>query len=462
MVHSSEQITQLYAELADIFGDRVSNAAEIRAAHGMDVVSFYPVKPPDIVAFPESTEEVQRIVDLCRENRIPIIPFGAGSSVEGQVLALSGGVCVDFSRMNAILEIHRDDLDCSVQPGVTRTQLNDALRPHGLFFSVDPGANATIGGMVATRASGTNSVRYGTMKDNVIALKVVIPDGRAITTATRARKSSAGYDLTRLFVGSEGTLGLFTEITVRLHPIPQAVAAAVCSFAEISGAVTTVIRTLQAGIPLARGEALCGLTMSAINRYSGTSYREEPMLFLEFNGTESAVQEQARAVQEIARSHGGEEMVWEAGEAGRDRLWEARHDAFLAAVQLRPGARTLTSDVCVPISRLADCMIETAADIAAASMPIPMFGHVGDGNFHLVVLVDPESTTEMAEAKTLTTRLVNRAISMDGTCTGEHGIGIGKIGSLEKELGDAVDVMKSIKRAIDPLGIMNPGKVLAG
>jgi D-lactate dehydrogenase (cytochrome) len=363
--------------------------------------------------------------------------------------------------MNRILAIHRDDLDCVVQPGVTRHQLNAELEPHGLFFSVDPGANATIGGMVATRASGTNAVRYGTMRDNVMALEVVTPDGKAMKTARRARKSSAGYDLTRLFIGSEGTLGLVTEITVKLHPIPEAIAAAVCSFAETAGAVDTVIRSLQAGIPIARGEALCGLTMKAINQHSGTSYREQPTLFLEFNGTEAGVREQAEAVQQIARANGGEDLVWEAGVAGRDRLWEARHEAFFAAVNLRPGSRTLTTDVCVPLSRLTECMVATAADIARASMPIPMFGHVGDGNFHLVVLVDPENANEMEEAKALTNRLVDRALAMEGTCTGEHGIGLGKIKKLEAELGDAVDLMRTIKRAIDPFGLMNPGKVIA-
>jgi D-lactate dehydrogenase (cytochrome) len=451
---------RLYDDLRAIFGERASEAADVRAAHGIDIVSSYPATPPEIVVFPESTAEVQRIVDCCRQHRAPIIPFGAGSAVEGQVLAVNGGVCIDLSRMSAILAINTDDLDCRVQPGVTRMQLNDALRPHGLFFSVDPGANATIGGMVATRASGTNSVRYGTMRDNVVSLTVVTPDGRAITTARRARKSSAGYDLTRLFTGSEGTLGVITEVTVRLFPLPRAVAAAVCSFIEISGAVDTVIQALQAGIPLARSEALCGLTMRAINRHSGTRYREQPTLFLEFHGTEAGVQAQAQAVQEIARANGGEDLAWEAGEAGRDRLWMARHEAFFAAVQLRPGARSLTSDVCVPISRLSECMIATAADIAAASMPIPMFGHVGDGNFHLVVLVDPENVAEMAEAKALTTRLVDRALAMEGTCTGEHGIGLGKIDALEKELGEAVDLMRAIKQAIDPHCLMNPGKVL--
>jgi D-lactate dehydrogenase (cytochrome) len=435
----------LLDDLRSLLGERVTTAVYVRADHGKDIVSSYPDAPPDVVVFPYTTAEVRDVVDVCRRHRTPMIPFGAGTAVEGHVLAVQGGVCVDLSRMNAILAVHREDLDCTVQAGVTREQLNEHLAASGLFFPVDPGANA---------------VRYGTMRENVLALTVVTADGRVITTSRRARKSAAGYDLTRLFVGAEGTLGIITEVTVRLYPIPKAIGAAVCSFADLDGAVTTVIETLQAGIPIARGEALCGLTMRAINAHSGTAYKEQPTLFLEFHGTDAGVAEQAAAVQAIARANGGEDFAWAADRAGRDRLWEARHEAFFAAVALRPGARTVTADVCVPISRLAECMVATEADIASASMPIPIFGHVGDGNFHCVILVDPDDAAELAEAREFNTRLVDRALAMDGTCTGEHGIGIGKLISLEKELGEAVDVMRAIKRALDPDNLLNPGKVL--
>jgi D-lactate dehydrogenase (cytochrome) len=450
----------LLDDLRALLGERATTADRVRADHGKDIVSSYPDAPPDAVVFPETTAEVREVVERCRRHRTPVIPFGAGTAVEGHVLAVRGGVCVDLSRMNEILAVRRDDLDCTVQAGVTREQLNEHLRAGGLFFPVDPGANATLGGMAATRASGTNAVRYGTMRDNVLALTVVTAGGRVVTTARRARKSAAGYDLTRLFVGAEGTLGIITEVTLRLYPIPQAIGAAVCSFRDLAGAVTTVIQTLQSGIPIARSEALCGLTMRAINAHSDTAYKEQPTLFLEFHGTDASVAEQAAAVQTIARDNGGEDFAWATDQAGRDRLWDARHQAFFAAVALRPGARTVTADVCVPISRLAECMVATAADIAGASMPIPIFGHVGDGNFHCVILVDPDDAAELAEAKAFNARLVDRALAMDGTCTGEHGIGVGKLGSLQKELGEAVDLMRAIKCALDPDDLMNPGKVL--
>jgi D-lactate dehydrogenase (cytochrome) len=452
----------LLGDLRALLGERVTTAAQVRSDHGKDIVSSYPDAPPDAVVFPLTTAEVREVVEICRRHRTPMIPFGAGTAVEGHVLAVRGGVCVDLSRMNAILAVRRDDLDCTVQAGVTRRQLNEHLRASGLFFPVDPGADATLGGMAATRASGTNAVRYGTMRENVLALTVVTADGHVVDTARRARKSAAGYDLTRLFVGAEGTLGIIAEVTVRLYPIPPAIGAAVCSFSDLAGAVATVIQTLQAGIPIARSEALCGLTMRAINAHSGTAYKEQPTLFLEFHGTDAGVAEQATAVQTIARANGGEDFAWATDRAGRDRLWEARHQAFFAAVAVRPGARTVTADVCVPISRLAECMVATAADIATASMPIPIFGHVGDGNFHCVILVDPDDAAELAEAKAFNERLVDRALAMDGTCTGEHGIGVGKLGSLQKELGEAVDLMRAIKRALDPDDLMNPGKVLDG
>jgi D-lactate dehydrogenase (cytochrome) len=373
---------------------------------------------------------------------------------------MRGGVCIDMSRMNKVLAVHAEDLDATVQAGVTRKALNEEIRHTGLFFPIDPGADATLGGMAATRASGTNAVRYGTMRENVLGLTVVTADGGVISTARRARKSAAGYDLTRLFVGSEGTLGIITEVTVRLYPVPEAMSAAVCSFKDIGGAVSTVIQTLQAGIPIARSEALCATTMKAINAYSKTAYPEQPTLFLEFHGSERSVVEQAELVQEVARERGGEGFQWATKPEDRTRLWSARHQAYFAGLQLRPGARAVSTDVCVPISRLTECMLETAADIAGASMPIPMFGHVGDGNFHCMILIRPGSDSDLAEAKRFNERLVNRALAMEGTCTGEHGVGFGKIDWLRKEHGGGVDLMAAIKRTFDPENLLNPGKVL--
>ena len=449
----------LLEELKSLLGDRATASTGVREHHGKDE-SYFPYAPPDAVVFPESTEEVRAVVDLCRSHRTPVIPFGVGTSLEGHVLAIRGGVCVDLSRMNKVLAVHEADLDAVVQAGVTRKQLNEYIRHTGLFFPVDPGADATLGGMAATRASGTNAVRYGTMRENVLSMTVVLADGRVITTSRRSRKSAAGYELTRLFVGSEGTLGIITELTVRLYAIPEAMSAAICSFPDIAGAVNTVIQTLQSGIPIARSEALCATTMKAINAYSRTSYREQPTLFLEFHGTVAGVEEQAKLVQDIARDNGGMDFEWTTKAEERSRLWTARHQAYFACLQLRPGTRAVSTDVCVPISRLTECIVETSKDIERASMPIPLFGHVGDGNFHCEILVRPDSESDLEEARQFNERVVNRALAMEGTCTGEHGIGFGKMRSLKKELGDAVDLMASLKRAIDPDNLMNPGKVV--
>jgi len=450
----------LLEEMQALLGDRVTTSRGVREHHGKDE-SYFPYAPPDAVVFPESTEEVRDIVDLCRRHKTPMIPYGVGTSLEGHVLAIHGGVCIDLSRMNKVITVHEADMDAVVQAGVTRKQLNEHIRHTGLFFPIDPGADATLGGMAATRASGTNAVRYGTMRENVLALTVVLADGRVITTSRRSRKSAAGYELTRLFVGSEGTLGIITEITVRLYAVPEAMSAATCSFPDIAGAVNTVIQTLQAGIPIARSEALCATTMKAINAYSKTAYREQPALFLEFHGTQAGVEEQAKLVQDIAHENGGMDFEWTTKAEDRNRLWTARHQAYFACLQLRPGSRAVSTDVCVPISRLTECIVETSKDISRASMPIPLFGHVGDGNFHCEILIRPDNESELEEAKQFNERVVNRALAMEGTCTGEHGIGFGKMRSLRKELGEAVDLMQSLKRAIDPENLMNPGKVVA-
>jgi len=447
------------AEITALLGERLSTSTGVRDHHGKDE-SYFPDAAPDAVAFPGSTEEVRELVLICARHRLPIIPYGAGTSLEGHVLATRGGLCVDMSRMNRILAVHEEDLDAVVEAGVTRKQLNESIRHSGLFFPIDPGADATLGGMTATRASGTNAVRYGTMRESVLALTVVLADGRVIQTARRARKSAAGYDLTRLFVGSEGTLGIITEVSVRLHPIQPAISAATCAFASVENAARTVIQTLQAGIPVARSELLDALTMKALNRYSKTSYREAPTLLLEFHGTEAAVVEQAEQVQQLARENGGLDFQWATRPEERSRLWEARHNAYFAALQLKHGARAISTDVCVPISRLAECISETARDLEHASMPVPLFGHIGDGNFHLVILIDPESPADVEEAKAINKRVVRRALAMEGSCTGEHGIGIGKQESLREELGDAVDIMMTIKRSLDPGNLMNPGKVV--
>ena len=445
--------------LHQLLGDRLSTAVPMREKHGKDA-SYHPCVPPDAVAFAQSTEEVSEIVKICARQKVPLIPFGSGTGVEGNVVALRGGVSLDLSQMNRILQVSTGDLDATVQAGVTHQQLNEHLRGSGLFFSVDPGANATIGGMAATRASGTNSVRYGTMRENVLSLEVVLPDGRAIRTARRARKSAAGYDLTRLFVGSEGTLGVITEVTVRLYGVPAAISSAVCSFPSLEAAVNVVIKTIQAGVPVARIELADPVQMDAINKYSKLELPVAPTLWLEFHGTEQSVVEQAKMVQTIASEHGGAHFAWTTKPEDREKLWRARHDVVYAVKALREGGQLWTTDVCVPISRLAECITETQKDLAASFLPAPIVGHAGDGNFHVGFVLNPSDPREMAEAERLNERVVHRALSLDGTCTGEHGIGCGKIDFLIAEHGDAMSVMHAIKKALDPDNIMNPGKIL--
>jgi D-lactate dehydrogenase (cytochrome) len=449
----------LLDQLRARFGDRVSTAQATLEQHGKDEAA-HDIAPPDAVVFPATTEEVAGIVKLCARHGTPVIAFGVGTSLEGHVLAVRGGVCIDLSRMNRVLAVNVDDLDATLEAGVTRKQLNRELHATGLFFPIDPGADATLGGMAATRASGTNAVRYGTMKENVLALTVVLADGRVIRTGGRARKSSAGYDLTRLFVGSEGTLGIITEVTLRLYPQPEAISAAVCAFPSVDAAVRTVIETIQMGVPVARCELLDALTITAVNRYSKLNLREAPMLFMEFHGSQAYVAEQAETVQRIAKELGGMDFEWATQQEERSRLWQARHDAYPACRQLRPGNRAFSTDVCVPISRLAECIAESNEDIAKASMPVALFGHVGDGNFHLVVLVDPDNPADAQEADALNRRVVARALKMGGTCTGEHGIGIGKLDFLDAEHGEAVAVMAAVKRALDPQNLLNPGKII--
>ncbi|WP_228276464.1 FAD-binding oxidoreductase [Dechloromonas sp. H13] len=450
----------LRQRLAEHFGTRFSCGESIRLQHGRDESVHDPL-PPDGVVLAESTAEVALVVRLCAEHGVPVIPYGVGSSVEGHVLAPGGGISLDLSGMNRVVAIHADDGDAVVEAGVTRKQLNDALKGSGLFFPIDPGADATLGGMAATRASGTNAVRYGTMKDNVLATTTVLADGRVMKTGGRARKSSAGYDLTRLLVGSEGTLGIMTELTVKLYPIPEAISAAVCTFPDIDAAVRTVIQTIQLGVPVARIELLDALSLAAINKFSKTTLAEAPTLFFEFHGSPAGVAEQAETVQAIAGELGGADFQWATRPEDRSRLWQARHDAYFACLQLKPGGRCFPTDVCVPISRLAECIAETQADIAKVNIPIALFGHVGDGNFHLVVLVDRDNPQDMAEAAWISERVVERAIALEGTCTGEHGVGLGKRKYLIAEHGAvAVDVMRMLKTALDPQNLLNPGKVL--
>ncbi|MDQ2101546.1 FAD-binding oxidoreductase [Azospirillum isscasi] len=450
---------EMKAEFKALLGDRFTTAAAVREHHGKDE-SYHPNFPPDGVAFATSTEEVSAIVKLCAKHKLPIVPFGTGTSLEGGVAALAGGVCIDVSGMKDILRVSPEDLDVTVQAGVTRKQLNEHLRDTGLFFPIDPGADASLGGMASTRASGTNAVRYGTMRENVLGLTVVLADGRIIKTGGRARKSAAGYDLTRLFVGAEGTLGIITEVTLRLYGIPEAISSAVCPFADIRGAVDTVIQTIQSGIPVARIELLDEVQMDAVNKYSKLDYKVAPTLFFEFHGTAAGVAEQAEMVSAIAGENGGTEFTWATRPEDRSKLWQARHDGYYAALALRPGSKGWPTDVCVPISRLADCILETKKDIADSSMLAPLVGHVGDGNFHLVYVIDPDKPEELAEAKRLNDRMVDRALAMGGTCTGEHGIGYGKLEFLEKEAGAAFAVMGELKRAFDPDNLMNPGKVV--
>ncbi|NML05492.1 FAD-linked oxidase C-terminal domain-containing protein [Sphingomonas sp. G-3-2-10] len=443
-----------------MFGDRLKTSDAIRLQHGQSEAHFQPA-PPDAVIYAHTTEEVVALVRLCVAHEVPVIPFGAGTSIEGNTLAVRGGVTIDLSEMNAILEVNAEDLDCTVQAGVRREELNAWIRDTGLFFPIDPGANATIGGMASTRASGTNAVRYGTMREAVLSLRVVTPDGRDIRTSRRARKSAAGYDLTRLMIGSEGTLGIITEVTLRLHGIPETISSAVCAFDTIGGAVDTVVQAIQLGVPLARVEILDDVQMKAVNRWSKLDYPELTTLFFEFHGSPLHVGEQIETVREIASMNGGGEFKWSNLPEERSKLWKARHEAYYAAVNLRAGAVGWATDVCVPISRLAECIVETKADLATASVPATILGHVGDGNFHVVFSIDPDAPGEMAEVEALNKKLVARALAMDGTCTGEHGIGIGKQDCLIDELGDAVDMMRLIKRAIDPKDLFNPGKIFS-
>jgi D-lactate dehydrogenase (cytochrome) len=426
-------------ELKALLGDRLSTSMAMREQHGKDE-TYHTTAPPDAVAFATSTDEVQKIVQICAKHGTPIIPYGTGTSLEGHISALHGGISLDLGQMNEVLEVNPEDMDVRVQPGVTRKQLNEYLRDTGLFFPIDPGADASIGGMTATRASGTNAVRYGTMRENVLSLEVVLADGRIIRTARRSRKSSAGYDLTRLFVGSEGTLGVITEITLRLYGIPEAISAAVCAFDDLEGAVNTTILTIQSGIPVAHPIA--------------------PTLFLEFHGTEASVKENAEQVQMFANELGGSNFQWTTRQEERNKLWQARHDAAYACKALRPGAEIWATDVCVPISRLAECILETKRDIDESGLLAPIVGHVGDGNFHLVLYIEPDDPEQNQKAIDLNNRMVERALAMDGTCTGEHGVGYGKMDFLIAEHGEAVSVMRSIKNALDPDNIFNPGKVV--
>lgn len=451
---------QFLSALSDYFGDRFSTAESVREHHGRDESPFPPMLP-DAVVFAQTTEEVSWLAKQCNDHAIPLIPYGAGSSLEGHLLAIQGGISLDLSGMNQILAVHAEDFTATVQAGVTREQLNDDLRETGLFFPIDPGANASLGGMAATRASGTNAVRYATMRENVVALTVVMADGRIINTASRARKSSAGYDLTRVFVGSEGTLGIITEVTVRLYPQPEAISAAICNFPTIDNAVQSVIEIIQMGIPVARVEFMDTNAVKATNAYSNLSLKETPLLLFEFHGSESSVQENAQTVQEITQDNGGMDFEWAHRPEDRSRLWTARHNAYFAGLQLRPGCRSNTTDVCVPISRLADCVSQTAADLDTASFPYTIVGHVGDGNFHVLMLLDPNNPAEWSESETLNRNLVLRAIEMDGTCTGEHGVGLHKMEFMQAEYGqDTLDVMLSIKKALDPNNILNPGKII--
>ena len=441
------------------FGVNCSTAQVVREQHGRDESAFTTVPPPAAVVFAESTQDVSDAVRLCAQYQVPVIPFGVGSSLEGHLLAVQGGISIDLMRMNKVLSINPEDLLVTVQPGVTRKQLNEEIKSTGLFFPIDPGADATIGGMSATRASGTNAVRYGTMRENVLALEVVTASGDVIRTGTRAKKSSAGYDLTRLMIGSEGTLGVMTEITVKLYPLPEAISAAICSFPSIEAAVRAVIQTIQLGVPIARVELIDHNAVRMVNAYAKLGLREESMLLMEFHGSPAGVKEQAETVQEIATEFGGNAFEWATTPEERTRLWTARHNAYFAALQSRPGCRAISTDTCVPISRLADCLLDSIAETDASGIPYFLVGHVGDGNFHFGYLIDPNNAQECATAEALNQQLVHRALKLGGTCTGEHGIGLHKMDFLRTETGEgAVDMMRTIKRALDPHNIMNPGK----
>jgi D-lactate dehydrogenase (cytochrome) len=444
------------------FGVNCSTALVVREQHGRDESAFTTVPPPAAVVFAECTQDVSDAVRLCAQYQVPVIPFGVGSSLEGHLLAVQGGISIDLMRMNKVLSINPEDLLVVVQPGVTRKQLNEEIKSTGLFFPIDPGADATLGGMSATRASGTNAVRYGTMRENVLALEVVTASGEVIRTGTRAKKSSAGYDLTRLMIGSEGTLGVMTEITVKLYPLPEAISAAICSFPSIEAAVRAVIQTIQLGVPIARVELIDHNAVRMVNAYAKLGLREEPMLLMEFHGSPAGVKEQAETVQEIASEFGGNAFEWATTPEERTRLWTARHNAYFAALQSKPGCRAISTDTCVPISRLADCLLDSIAETDASGIPYFLVGHVGDGNFHFGYLIDPNNPQECATAEALNQQLVHRALRLGGTCTGEHGIGLHKMDFLRTETGEgAVDMMRTIKRALDPHNIMNPGKIFS-
>jgi D-lactate dehydrogenase (cytochrome) len=457
---AATDVDALTQRLMGEYGERAVTSHAIREQHSHGE-GLADAGMPDIVVFPKTNEEAASIVRVCNAARIPVIAFGVGTSLEGHVAALYGGVCIDLSQMDRVLEVNDADLDCRVQAGVTREQLNAELKGTGLFFPIDPGANATLGGMAATRASGTNAVRYGTMRENVLGLTVVTADGRIIRTGSRARKSSAGYDLTRLFVGSEGTLGIITEVQLRLYGLPEAMSAAVCQFADLKGAVDSVIVAMQLGIPVARIELLDDVQMDACIRFSHlTGYEAKPTLFFEFHGSEAGVREQAETIEAIVAEHGGSRFQWAIAQEERSRLWKARHDAYYAALALAPGRQAFATDACVPISKLTECVLETQADVVESGLIAPIVGHVGDGNFHLVVLFDPSRPEERAKAESLAARVSLRAIRMGGTCTGEHGIGVHKLDALVAEHGEAVSLMQAIKRALDPNDILNPGKTV--
>lgn len=461
-VRQREVSPALIDALKQRFGPGCSTAMAVREQHGRDESAYTTVPPPAAVVFAESTQDVADAVKLAARFKAPVIPFGIGSSLEGHLLAVQGGISIDLGRMNQVLAINAEDLTVTVQPGVTRKQLNEAVKSTGLFFPIDPGADATLGGMSATRASGTNAVRYGTMRENVLGLEVVTASGEVIRTGTRAKKSSAGYDLTRLMVGSEGTLGVITEVTVRLYPLPEAISAAICSFPSIEAAVRTTIQIIQMGIPIARVELLDHNTVRMVNNYAKLGLREEPMLLMEFHGSPAGVKEQAESVQEIAAEFGGEAFEWATTPEERTRLWSARHNVYFAAIQSKPGCRAISTDTCVPISRLADCLLDSVAEVDASGIPYFLVGHVGDGNFHFGYLIDPDAPQEREAAETLNNALVARALRLEGTCTGEHGIGLHKIDFLVTEAGTgAVEMMRTLKRALDPDNIMNPGKIFS-
>ena len=452
----------LVADLRALVGNRVSTAAAVRGHHSHGE-SWHVAAEPDAVVFPETTAEVSAVVRACAAHGVPIIPFGIGSSLEGHVNAVHGGVSIDLTRMTKVLRLSPDDMDVTVEAGLTHRKLNDHLKNTGLMFMVDPGADATIGGMTATRASGTAAVRYGTMRETVLGLTVVLADGRVVTTGGRARKSSSGYDLTRLFVGSEGTLGVITEVTLRLYGRPEAVSTAVCGFQSMEAAATTVIETIQLGVPVARIEIIDQVQLAIVNRFSKTAFPEVPTLFFEFHGpSQATVEEHARIVREVAGGHGATSFTWTTSPEERAKLWEARHNVLYATIASRPGCKAWTSDICVPIAHLAECIVETQADLAASNLVAPLVGHAGDGNFHLIFMLDPDDADELARVAAANHRLVERALKFGGTCSGEHGVGVGKLKYLEQEHGDSLEVMRQIKRALDPANLMNPGKLVPG